>query len=159
MKKTNGISMISLIVTIIVTILLASMAIVTGSRYLKESKDKNNEVFSTILSNAVLKRGEDANISTSRYPYLGYYIDNDTVFENSFASKVGSEIDYNDGIWYIVDSEIAEKLGAKGANEYIDAISAATTSKVKVALVNYLNGDVYVIDALVSEVTAFTLYQ
>ena len=160
MEKSRGISMISLIVTIIVTITLASMAIVTGSRYLKESKEKHKEVFSTILSNAVLKRKEDASISTSRYPYFGYYIDNDTIFENIFAPKIGNNnISFDDGAWYIIDSNIAAKLDVKGAEEYIDSVVDADDNKVNVALVNYATGDVFLIEAFVDEIAALTLFQ
>ena len=46
MRKDKGISMISLVVTIIVTVILAGFAIVIGSKYLKESRKKNTEVSS-----------------------------------------------------------------------------------------------------------------
>ena len=45
MKNSRGISMISLIITIIVTVMLASMALSTGTRYLKDSKKKEQENF------------------------------------------------------------------------------------------------------------------
>ncbi len=160
MKNSNkGISMISLIVTIIVTILLATMAISTGTRYLRDSKIREKENFIQVLSSAVSKRHEDANINSLAYPYLGYYIDSKVVFETNFAPKVkGKELSYDTGIWYIVDNSIATNLGVREVGDYIGSLdNAATDEKVKVALVDYKTGEVYLINVATHELNSLNV--
>lgn len=151
MQESKGISMISLIVTIIVTVLLASMAIGTGTRYLKESKKRDRETFISVLSNAVSQRREDSNVSSLAYPYLGYYIKDEAVF-NEFASKVQTPIEFKNGIWYIVDTTTASGLGVKQSENYINTINKGSVENVTVALVNYVTGDVYLLDANASQI-------
>ena len=56
------------------------------------------------------------------------------------------EMLYERGEWYIVDTQIANKLGVKGSNEYIDTFDPDSDEKVKLALVDYKSGAVYVFD-------------
>ncbi len=153
MQESKGISMISLIVTIIVTVLLASMAIGTGTRYLKESKKRDRETFISVLSNAVSQRREDSNVSSLAYPYLGYYINDEAIF-NGFASRVQTPIEFENGIWYIVDTTTASGLGVKQSENYINTINKGSVENVTVALVNYVTGDVYLLDADASQIAA-----
>lgn len=149
--------MISLIVTIIVMILLASMAIGTGTKYLRESKNKDKEVFISVLSSAVSRRQEDTNINSLSYPYLGYYINDSVVFERIFAPKVKENIVYEDGIWYVVDTVTAAGLGVREPEQYINTINKGSAEKITVALVNYVTGDVYLIDSTGSELGSFDI--
>ena len=55
MRNSKGISMISLIVTVLCTILLASLAIGTGTRYIRESRSKDRAAFISVMSNAVFR--------------------------------------------------------------------------------------------------------
>ena len=159
MQKSKGISMISLVVTIIVTILLASMAVVIGSRYLRDSKNKNTEVFVSVLSNAVSKRHEDTNLNSSLYPYLGYYINDGTVFANKFAPKIPSSVSYDDGIWYVVDTDTAASLGVSESENYITSVEESSSGNGKVALVNYAQGTVYLIDVGASDISGLHLFE
>ncbi len=156
MKKANGISMISLIVTILCIILLSSMAIGTGVRYYKESVNKNTANFIALLSSAVSNRYEDSNINTLLYPYLGYYINNSGDFETIFAPKVNEPLSFSDGIWYIIDSPSATSLGIKEANEYIGTIQTGSED-VTVALANYTNGAIYLIEVSSSDIGSLDL--
>ena len=147
MKNSKGISMISLLITIIVTILLASMALGTGTRYLRDSKLKEKENFIEVLSSAVSKRQEDVNVNSLAYPYLGYYINNSLVFESIFAPKVKEEITYENSIWYVVDNAAATHLGIKEIGDYIDSVDAAADDEeIRVALVDYKSGAVHLIN-------------
>ena len=147
--------MISLLVTVLVTILLASIAIGTGSNYVKKSQNQKDEVFRGALSLAVSQRGEDAYVNSDLYPYLGYEINDSGVFETIFASKTKETVVFEDGIWYIVDADTAVRLGVKEADSYLGNVENA--GRQKVALVNYLTGDVYLIEASSTEVKALPL--
>lgn len=149
--------MISLVVTIIVTILLASVAVVTGSRYLRESKKRNTEVFVSVLSNAVVKRQEDTNLNSMLYPYIGYYINDGAVFNSVFAPKINTSASFDSGIWYVVDTKTAENLGVTESESYITSIDGSSTGSIKVALVNYADGSVYLVDVAASELNGLDL--
>lgn len=149
--------MISLIVTIIVIILLSTMAIGTGANYLKESKNRDKANFISVLSSAVSKRHEDTNVSSLMYPYLGYYISDSEIFETIFAPKIKENVAFEGGIWYIVDTKTAENLGVRDTENYINLIEDGYTGKLTVAVVNYATGDVYLVDANSSELGGFDM--
>ena len=159
MRNSKGISMISLVVTIIVTILLAGFAIVIGSRYLKESRKKNTEVFVSVLSNAVSKRHEDTNVDSSKFQYLGYYVNDSSVFNNVFAPKISSPVSFDDGIWYVVDTKTAAGLGVAESKEYIGTIDDSGNADGKVALVNYADGSVYIVDIGTTDLSGLSLFE
>ncbi len=157
MKNSRGISMISLIITIIVTVMLASMALSTGTRYLKDSKKKEQENFIEVLSSAVSKRHQDTNINSLAHPYLGYYIKNSLIFESVFAPKVDEDLTYEDSVWYIVDNAAATNLGVKEIGDYIESVNASVEDEVKVALVDYKSGAVYLINVHSYELTGLDI--
>ncbi len=148
--------MISLIITIIVTVLLSSLAIGTGTKYLKESKSKDRSNFISVLSSAVSKRREDMNLNSNKYPYLGYHINNDVYFEQVIAPKVNESISYDDGDWYIVDTRSASSLGVRESEKYIDTFnfSGDGSGTITVALVNYKTGRIYLLNVLPSDISS-----
>lgn len=153
MRDSKGISMISLIVTIICTILLASLAIGTGSRYIMESRSRDRAAFVSVMSNAVARRHADTVLNSIAYPYLGYYVNDSVIFEKIFVPKVSEPIKYENGIWYVLDTATARELGVKEPEKYIETIDISYPETVKVALVNYATGKVYLIDAYASEMS------
>lgn len=157
MQKSKGISMISLIVTIACIILLSSLAIGTGVKYLRESKERDKTNFISLLSNAVSKREEETNVNSLGYPYLGYYISDSSIFELVFAPKIGENVLFENGIWYVVDNTSAAGLGVKQSEKYISSIDESLGEEVTVALVNYLTGDVYMINVTPDEVSGLNL--
>ena len=123
------------------------MALGTGTRYLRDSKLKEKENFVQVLSSAVSKRQEDANVNSLAYPYLGYYINNSLVFESIFAPKVKEALTYDNSIWYVIDNATATNLGVKEIGSYIDSVdTAADDEQIKVALVDYKSGAVHLIN-------------
>ena len=88
MQKSKGISMISLVVTIVCMILLSSMAIGIGLRYNKETKNRDETAFVEVLSAAVSTRHEETNVDSVNYPYVGYYIKDEEKFDSVFAPKI-----------------------------------------------------------------------
>lgn len=152
MRDSKGISMISLIVTIVCIILLSSLAIGTGTKYVRETRAQNKETFIRVMSSAVARRQEDTNLNSVSYPYLGYYIDDSTIFERVFAPKVQEPITFEDSIWYVVDTATARELGVREPEKYIETIDATYLEEITVALVDYTTADVYLIDATSSEI-------
>ncbi len=152
MHDSKGISMISLIVTIVCIILLSSMAIGTGTKYIRESKAKDKESFISVMSTAVARRQEDTNINSISYPYLGYYIKDAVIFERVFAPKVSETIYFEEGTWYIVDTTTARELGVVEPERYLETVDQSYTEEIKVALVDYETAKVYLINAYSSEI-------
>ncbi len=153
MRDSKGISMISLIVTVICMILLASIAIGTGSKYIRESRSNDRAAFVSVMSNAVARRHADTVLNSTAYPYLGYYINDSVIFEKIFVPKVSEPIKYENGIWYVLDTSTARELGVKEPEKYIETIDISYPEIVKVALVDYATGKVYLIDAKASEMS------
>jgi hypothetical protein len=152
MRDSKGISMISLIVTIVAIILLSSLAIGTGTKYIRETRAQNKETFIRIMSSAVARRQEDVNLNSVSYPYLGYFINDSTMFERVFVPKVQDPITFEDSTWYIVDTATARELGVKEPERYIETIEETYTEEITVALVDYRSAAVYLIDINSSEV-------
>lgn len=153
MHESKGISMISLIVTIVCIILLSSLAIGTGTKYIRETRAMNRETFIKVMSSAVTRRHEETNLNSVSYPYLGYYINEGAIFDRIFAPKVTEPIYYEDGTWYVVDTTTARELGVKEPEKYIETVDANYHEEIKVALVDYETGKVFLIDAFASEIS------
>ena len=152
MQKSKGISMISLVVTIVCMILLSSMAIGIGLRYNKETKNRDEEAFIEVLSSAASARHEETNVDSKNYPYVGYYIKDEEKFNSIFLPKIDDSNKFENGIWYVIDNISASKLGIKKADDYIENVEVGKDEAVKVALVNYSNGTTYIIDVTADEV-------
>lgn len=150
MKNSRGITLASLVVIIASTILLSSLAISTGYRYIKKVNEADETYFKEILSNFVLKREKNYNINSGDYNRIGYYIDKQELFDdiiNKFIPKlvsVNKDGMFENGKWYIVDSESAKELGVKDADKYIDILKKDEDKKVKISMVDYISGAVYV---------------
>lgn len=151
MQKSRGISMISLVVTIVCMILLSSMAIEVGLRYNKETKNRDEKAFVDVLSSAVSTRHEETNLDSVNYPYVGYYIKDEEKFNSIFLPKIKTNSKFENGIWYVVDNVSADKLGVKKAENYIEKVDEINTKDAKVALVNYANGETYIINVNANE--------
>ncbi len=159
MKKEAGISMISLVVTIVVMIILAGMSITTGSKLLKQSNSESNKVFVSVLSNAIKQRRENSNIDSDKYYYVGYYISDGNVFDTIFSKKIPSTAAFEQESWYVIDSNIAKILNVNDAEDFIGSLEDGVTGKVKVALVNYNTSEVYIIEILPSDANGLVLYR
>lgn len=151
MKDSKGITMASLVIMIASIILLSTMAISFGYRYLTETKNADEKYFKEVLSSAVTKRENNHTVNSPEYPRVGYQITELEGFQdilNKYVPSIknDSEILFDRGLWYIVDNKAAEKLGVKGSSEYIDVFDKDSTENAKVALVDYYSGAVYIID-------------
>lgn len=153
MRDSKGISMISLIVTIVCIILLSSLAIGTGTKYIREARTRNRETFITVMSSAVARRHEDTNLNSISYPYLGYYINDGVVFDKIFAPKVQEDIVFEDATWYVIDTTTARELGVREPEKYIETVDENYAEEITVALVDYETARVYLINAYSSEIS------
>lgn len=151
MKDSKGITMASLVVMIASIILLSTMAISFGYRYLTETKKADEKYFKEVLSSAVTKRENNHTVNSPEYPRVGYQITDANSFQEILNKYVPSikdngEILFDRGLWYIVDTKVAEKLGVKGSSDYIDVFDKESDESAKVALVDYYTGAVFLID-------------
>lgn len=59
MKRNKGISMITLVITIICMILFIGIAYRIGSQYISKSREEERDVLISVLSGAVTRRQND----------------------------------------------------------------------------------------------------
>ncbi len=147
MKNSKGITMASLIIVITAIVLLSTMAIGFGYRYLTKTKQVNKEAFVEVLSSAVTKRESSYSVNMSSYPRLGFYIKDAETFKKLVEKYVpslphNSDLLYERGQWYIIDNITAEKLGVKDSSRFIDVYDMTGTEKITVALADYVSGSV-----------------
>lgn len=116
MKNNKGISMISLIVTIICILIFIGLSYRIGSRYIKESKAEERSALADVLSNAIIRRQNDeyAIGGTGGY-YSGY-----PMTEDEFNRILGTGDNvWGNGLWFIVDAKNAEDLGIVDSEKYL----------------------------------------
>lgn len=75
MKRNKGISMISLVIIIIVTVILVGIAATAGYRYLTESNKVKAEAVVSLISEAAYRRQNDLTTGTAVAYYEGYSFD------------------------------------------------------------------------------------
>ena len=59
MKRNRGISLITLVITIICMLLFLGIAFRVGSRYISKSKEEERNVLVSVISSAVTRRQND----------------------------------------------------------------------------------------------------
>ena len=94
MKSSKGITMASLVVMIASIILLSTMAIGFGYKYIKETKEADDKYFTEVLSNAVTKRENNYTVNSIEYPRAGYYINSSEIFKE--ISKITKDLELGD---------------------------------------------------------------
>ena len=151
MKNSKGVTLASLVIIIASIILLATMAISFGYKYLTETQEADEKYFKEVLSNAVTKRENNHTVNSLEFPRAGYHVDELSSFQELLEkyvpeAKNNSEILFDRGLWYIVDNKAAENLGVKKSSDYIDVFDEDMTEDVKVALVDYYSGTVFIIE-------------
>ena len=149
MKNNKGISMITLIITIIVMIILLSLAYRIGTRYISESKEEERNVLISIMSSAVEKRQKDnyVGLEDAKAYYAGYHLSSGD-FDLLYPLLNSNDSVYSPGLWYMIDAISAEDLGVVDSGNYlVNDIGAGTDNKGKyIAVVDYYTGKVYLIE-------------
>lgn len=143
MKNNKGISMISLIVTIICILIFIGLSYRLGSRYVKESKEEEKSSLVMVISNAVVRRQNDKFISVGNKDvfYSGYQMTEEDF--NKFIDTDKHE--WGNGLWFVIDAKSAEDLGIVNPEQYL--VSDLTDPKSAdddkyIAIVDYDTGEV-----------------
>lgn len=120
MKSNKGISMISLVITIIVMAILLSVAYRIGSRYITSARQQEVDALTAILSSAVQKRQKDnfIGIAGAKSYYSGYLISSGD-FDKVYPFLDEKSSIYEPGLWYFIDAVKAEDLGVNDSNKYL----------------------------------------
>ena len=156
----RGISMISLVIIIIVTIILIGIAVTAGYRYIEEANKLKAEALGLSIGNNAYRRQTDVNSGTAQEYYEGYYLDRDILLNNhrSFiglptddanGNSIYDVVEDADSMWYVFDAESATNIGADGAEGLLTRnISYVlndpdTTQTVKIVIADYLTGRGY----------------
>lgn len=139
----KGISMISMVITIIAIIILTSISINVGYRYLEESENKKIEVLLNIVSDCAYRRQNDKHIDPS-LPYVGYPVISTNL--EGWSDLPEGNNDYTSSNWFVLDAVSAATLGVVESERYItNDISNASNDDLKLILVNYDTGDSYLV--------------
>lgn len=130
-KNNKGISLMSLIITILVIIILAAIVIVGGyTDNVKEAQvAKMLNEFDEVI-NAVSQRGYEHQLDPDVYPY-----ENSRAFSEADSITIDDVI-YGDG-YYLVTSKELEKLGVTGTTR--DFVVNYSTGEVVLKEVYYLD--------------------
>lgn len=119
MKSNKGISMITLIITVIVMIIFLGIAYRIGSRYIFESKEEERASLVSILSTSVERRQNDKYVGASENIYYTGYRIAEEDFEKLFEKFTDKNCMYAPGLWYAVDATKAGELGIVDSEKYL----------------------------------------
>ena len=87
MMNKRGISMISLIIIIIVTIILIGVATTAGYRYLEEANQLKAKSLGSLVGMSAGRRQNDLSSGIANNYYEGYYVDINSLIENKDAIR------------------------------------------------------------------------
>mgnify|MGYP003186203389 CR=1 FL=1 len=152
MKQKRGVTMISLVITIIVIILLVTIVLSTGMLGIFEAQNTKNDMEVRNLKDAVANRMIQNEKNPEKYPLVGNKIDDLAEFLNYADNLSGEEIE-----------RITKNLTTERLEYYriIDGNAATSLGVRSVAsshyyIIDYLTGNVYGcidIEKMSSEVT------
>ena len=155
----KGVSMISLVVIVIVTVILVGIATTAGYRYIMKVNDVRAEALGSIIGSAALRRQNDLTAGTSTSFYEGYLFNVDAADYSRVESLPTTDLNNDDipdclqeegALWYVFDAESATSLGADRAEQFLtrnissyfknDITDAQKKEEVKVVLADYTSG-------------------
>ena len=146
MKDNKGISMITLVITIICMVIFLSLAYRIGSRYIFESKEEEKTALTEVLSDVVTRRQNDkyVGIGDTTLHYIGYYVSSGDYDELSKNFENPNRM-YEPGLWYILDADKAQELEIEEAQNYlVENLKNKSEDEDKkyVAVSNYYTGEI-----------------
>jgi hypothetical protein len=166
MEKYNkkGISMISLVIIIVVTIILLGIAVTAGYRYIEASKNARAQAICLTVGSAAKRRQDDLSTGVAQRYYDGYVfrVDDEiskyTLIEGIPSGDVSGDgipdvLQDEDSIWYIFDVESANNLGVRGTEEFLTRNvkgiggNPDEETTAKVVLADYITGKAYYVTA------------
>ncbi|MBQ9280320.1 MAG: hypothetical protein IJ215_04685 [Clostridia bacterium] len=139
MKNKSGVSIITLVVTIMIIIILASIAIFSGRESIDETSRTKIDVEIGNIKDAVARRMIDNARNSLTYPFIGDKVSDITVYipyivylsdeqKDALRAKVIASSPDN---YRLLDSATAVSLGVDGINER------------NYYIIDYSTGDVY----------------
>ena len=162
MKRNKGISMISLVIIIVVTVILIGIATTAGYRYIVESNKIQAEAVTRLVAEAAYRRQNDLTAGVAVMYYEGYSFDVEKNASTKYKEITGlPEEDENANSipdcleevgakWFLFDAESANQLGVVESDRFITRnisyIPAITEKEVTLVLADYTTGDGYLIN-------------
>lgn len=162
MKRNKGISMISLVIIVVVTVILIGIATTAGYRYIVEGDRVKSEAVVSIISEAAYRRQNDLSSGVAVAYYEGYSFD---VYSNKskYAEITGLPEEFDSGDievpdcleengakWYLFDADSASALGVKESERFIERnISypdGLKDDEITLVLADYMTGKGYLVD-------------
>ena len=166
----KGISMISLVVIVIVTIILIGIATTAGYRYVTQINDVRAQTLSDAIGSAAYRRQNDVSTGVAQRFYEGFafdvnLVDFSKVFtiegEDSSGDGIPDVLQEDGSLWYLVDAESATNLGSDGGESYLtrnvayyirpDVTDEEREELVRVVLADYSTGKAFYVKMPASE--------
>lgn len=165
----KGMSMISLVVIIIVTLILVGIATTAGYRYITQVNKVRAQALQTAIGNAAYRRQNDVTSGVSDRYYDGYMFNIkeadfsliENLPEEDFYGADGSYgsdgipdyLQIEGSMWYLFDAESATNLGADKAEGFLtrnlsyysgpDVSAEEKNELLKLVLADYATGEAY----------------
>lgn len=162
MKKNKGISMISLVIIIVVTVILIGIATTAGYRYIVEGNKVKAEAVVSLVAEAAYRRQNDLTAGIAEAYYEGYSFDIEKNASTKYKEITGlPEKDENSNFipdcleeagakWFLFDAESASELGVLETERFITRnisyIPAITEKEVTLVLADYTTGAGYLVN-------------
>lgn len=149
MKSSKGISMITLIITIVVMIIILGIAYRAGTRYIGESREEERIALLSVMSTAIERRQNDNFIGLSGVTnyYSGYHVKTEE-FDRLYNLFQTNDVAYAPGLWYMLDAVNANDLGVADTEKYLvsSLLHAGDEIDKYIALADYYTGKVFLLD-------------
>lgn len=139
MKQNNGVTMMSLIITILVMIILTTIVLSSGMISMNETANTKKEIEIRNLKDAVATRMINNEKNPEKYPLIGNTVDDLAGFLNyvdnlpeSDVEKITENLTEDSMKYYkIINYQEASKLGVE------------SVAKTHYYIIDYLEGNVY----------------
>lgn len=117
MKNENGVTLATVILTVIVILLIASTSIVVGNRLIVDAKEQkaieNYETVVAAVGREIAKINTSGIITPGIYSYIG--VSNPIIGKDDAGNSITTGED-----WYLLDASALEELGIKDSkNTYL----------------------------------------
>lgn len=162
MKRNKGITMISLVIIIVVTVILIGIASTAGYRYIVEGNKIKSEAVVSLVGEAAYRRQNDLTSGVAIAYYEGYSFDieknADTKYkeitglpeEDENTNNIPDCLEETGAKWFLFDAESAEGLGVVETERFITRnisyIPAIDEDVVKLVLADYTTGAGYLVN-------------
>ena len=177
MKRNKGISMISLVIIVVVTVILIGIATTAGYKYITEGDRIKAEAVASVISEAAYRRQNDLASGVAVAYYEGYSFKVDDGDNQERYSKItglpvtdlldgdGNEnpdfipdcLQEKGAKWFLFDAESASALGVQESERFLTRNISYISDDMKdkeftLVLADYTTGDGYLIDSPASYV-------